>query len=155
IFAFGIVLYELVTGNHPFAGNSSLEMLIASTRDLQQPASRVNPDVSPDLERIIDTCLAKDPNGRFASARDVVAALERIPSSHLSSPPPSASSHAAYAPTLVGEAPRSSRTITQAPPPPARRARLAALAGAVVIAALGLFAVSLRATHRPVTPPAS
>jgi serine/threonine-protein kinase len=77
-FSFGIVLYEMLTGERPFRGGASLEILAAISRDAPAPASSLNPRIPAALESVLERCLAKNPQDRFASARDLVAALEAI-----------------------------------------------------------------------------
>ena len=81
LFSFGVILYELVTSRRPFVGDTTLEIMIAATRDAHVPASRLNPGVTPELEAVIDRCLAKDPVDRFPDARELVKALESIATS--------------------------------------------------------------------------
>jgi serine/threonine-protein kinase len=78
VFAFGVVLYEMVTGRPPFLGDSPVA--VASKQVLEQPTppSRLNPDVSPDLDAVILRALAKNPANRYGSAVDFRGDLERI-----------------------------------------------------------------------------
>jgi serine/threonine-protein kinase len=78
VFAFGIVLYEMVTGAAPFNAATTMELLIAIARDTPARPSTCNAAVTTDLEAMIDRCLAKAPEGRYASAREVLAALEGL-----------------------------------------------------------------------------
>jgi len=75
VFSFGAVLYEMLTGRCAFHGGSPLSTLSAVLRDPVQPIVELAPDVPTELERIVDTCLRKDPGERFQSMRDVQAAL--------------------------------------------------------------------------------
>ncbi len=83
LFSFGILLYEMVTGTRPFGGDTPVEVLVAIVRDAPKSVSGLNPKVSPGLERIIDRCLLKRPEERFASARDLLMALEVLDSGRL------------------------------------------------------------------------
>ncbi len=76
LFSFGVVLFELVTGRAPFAGATRRDVLAALLRDAPVAPSRYNPSAGPDLERAILRCLRKKPEDRFASADEVLAALE-------------------------------------------------------------------------------
>jgi eukaryotic-like serine/threonine-protein kinase len=78
LFSFGILLYEMVTGARPFSGETPVEILVAIARDDPKPVSERNPNVPPGLERVIARCLFKRPAERFASARDLVMALEAL-----------------------------------------------------------------------------
>jgi serine/threonine-protein kinase len=75
IFAFGAVLYEMLTGRRAFEGESSLSTLSAILRDDVKPMIEVAPDVPPQLEEVIHQCLKKNPDERWQSMHDVQAAL--------------------------------------------------------------------------------
>ena len=76
IFAFGAVLYEMVTGRLPFGGVSPADMLSAILRDAPRPTATLNPEVPAGVERIIGRCLEKDPRRRYQSAVDLRNDLE-------------------------------------------------------------------------------
>jgi len=78
LFAFGILVYEMVTGRRPFLGNTAADVTTAILRD--QPASiqTVRIDVPADLSRIVSRCLEKDPDQRVQTAKDVRNELERV-----------------------------------------------------------------------------
>ncbi len=68
LFATGIILYELVTGAKPFSGKGDLDILL-KIRDAQFPApSKVKPDISPQLERIIMRAMTRNADGRYQEA---------------------------------------------------------------------------------------
>jgi serine/threonine protein kinase len=75
IFSFGAVLYEMVTGQCAFRGNSAISTLSAVLRDDIQPIVDLAPDVPFELERVVQTCLRKDPEQRFQSMREIQVAL--------------------------------------------------------------------------------
>ncbi|MHC5539833.1 serine/threonine-protein kinase, partial [Singulisphaera rosea] len=81
LYALGGVAYTLITGRPPFDGESPASVMISVTRDAVVPPSRLRPDVPNDLEHLIMTCLAKDPNSRPSSAEEVGQALARCRSS--------------------------------------------------------------------------
>ena len=68
IFSLGILLYEMATGVRPFSGDSTLRLLSAIVSDEPKPITQLRADTSPDLEHIIERCLAKRPEGRLQSA---------------------------------------------------------------------------------------
>jgi serine/threonine-protein kinase len=76
IFAFGCVLYEMLTGEQPFAGDSVAKTMAAVLAAEPAPLSKLRPGIPLELERIVTACLAKDPQERFQSVRDVKQALE-------------------------------------------------------------------------------
>jgi Tol biopolymer transport system component len=71
IFAFGAVVYEMLTGRKAFAGRSQASLLSAIMKDEPPPVSQVQPMTPPALDYLIRTCLAKDPDARFQTAHDV------------------------------------------------------------------------------------
>jgi hypothetical protein len=75
IFAFGSVLYEMVTGRRAFEGTSGISTLSSILRDDVKSIYESAPDVPPQLEQIILRCLPKDPDARWQSMKDVEAAL--------------------------------------------------------------------------------
>jgi TolB-like protein len=80
IFSFGLVLYEMLTGVLPFAGENSAERIAAVLRDPPQPLAAVRPDLPSGLCRLVERCLAKEVGRRPASAaevRDEIARLQR------------------------------------------------------------------------------
>ncbi len=78
IFSFGAVLYEMATGQLPFRGESSAMTCEAIVNRAPVPVVRLNPDLSPELERIIDKALDKDRNLRYQHAGDLRTDLERL-----------------------------------------------------------------------------
>jgi len=78
IFALGIMLYQMVTGELPFRGEAAAGVMASILRDEPQPPSVLSADLPPEIERIILRCLRKDPSKRFQSMRDVKLALEDI-----------------------------------------------------------------------------
>jgi len=76
IFAFGALLYEMLTGKRAFEGKSQLSVASAVLEKDPDPVSTVQPLTPPALERIVANCLAKDPDDRFQSAHDVSLQLQ-------------------------------------------------------------------------------
>jgi serine/threonine protein kinase len=69
IFSLGIILYEMATGNRPFAGDSAASVMSAILRDTPPPVDLERDDLPHDLVRILDRCLEKDPEDRYQRAR--------------------------------------------------------------------------------------
>jgi eukaryotic-like serine/threonine-protein kinase len=78
LFSFGAVLYEMVTGVMPFRGDTTGVIANAILERAPVPPVRINPDIPPDLERIINKCLEKDRNLRYQHASDIRADLQRL-----------------------------------------------------------------------------
>jgi non-specific serine/threonine protein kinase len=77
IFALGVLLYEMLTGQRAFQRLSTAETQAAVLRDDPPPAPSARP-LPPALDRLVRRCLAKRPEDRFQSARDLVFALEAV-----------------------------------------------------------------------------
>ncbi|HEV2064666.1 MAG TPA: protein kinase, partial [Thermoanaerobaculia bacterium] len=78
IFAFGAVLYEMATGRKAFSGKSQASLISAIMKEEPAPISSVSPLTPPALERVVRSCLAKDPEDRWQSAHDVAKELKWI-----------------------------------------------------------------------------
>ncbi len=78
IFSMGIILYEMVTGERPFKGDTAASLLAAILKDKPQSAAEVNPDIPRDLGKIIRRCLVKDTEHRYQTAKDVRNELEEL-----------------------------------------------------------------------------
>ena len=78
IFAFGTVLYEMLTGAKAFKGKSQASLIGAIMQADPPPVSRQQPLSPPALDRIVRTCLAKDPDERWQSAADLGRELRWI-----------------------------------------------------------------------------
>ncbi|HET7870486.1 MAG TPA: PASTA domain-containing protein, partial [Actinomycetota bacterium] len=77
IYSLGVALYEMVTGRPPFSGDSPV--MVASKHVLEQPTppSKLNADVSPELEAVIMKAMSKNPDNRYQDADEMRADLER------------------------------------------------------------------------------
>jgi Tol biopolymer transport system component/predicted Ser/Thr protein kinase len=78
IFAFGALLYEMLTGKRAFEGKSQLSLASAILEKDPEPISVVQPLTPPALEQLVRTCLAKEPDDRFQSAHDLKLQLQWI-----------------------------------------------------------------------------
>jgi Tol biopolymer transport system component len=78
IFAFGSLLYEMLTGQKAFAGKSQAGLLSAILKDDPTPVSTVQPMTPPALARVIRTCMAKDPDDRLQTAHDLWLQLQWV-----------------------------------------------------------------------------
>jgi serine/threonine protein kinase len=76
IFSFGLVLYEMLTGTHPFRKESPMETASAILHDEPRPVSAIAKGIPADLERMINRCLRKEAERRIQHMDDVKLTLE-------------------------------------------------------------------------------
>ncbi len=78
LFAMGVVLFECLTGRLPFEGTNVMSIIARLMRDEAPSPSSLNPDVSEDVSALVLRLLSKEPNGRPATASDVVRQLSDV-----------------------------------------------------------------------------
>ncbi|HYX69717.1 MAG TPA: protein kinase [Terriglobales bacterium] len=135
-FSLGTLLYEMVTGKQPFRRESSAQTLAAIIEDEPRPVTELNPRTPAPVRWIIERCLAKEPEERYAATRDLARDLARV------------RDHLSQAGTSTGE-------MLLAPGAPVarrRRLRLAVVATLALLAGVGLGALLFR---KPPTEPPS
>ncbi len=77
VYAAGVVLWETLVAQRLFTGESFLEIVTKALDATIEPPSSKRPEISPELDAVVMRALSRDPKDRFATARDMVVALER------------------------------------------------------------------------------
>jgi|HubBroStandDraft_6_1064221.scaffolds.fasta_scaffold00030_9 Tol biopolymer transport system component len=90
IFAFGAVLYEMVAGKRPFSGKSQISLASSILEADPESVSVLKPNTPPAFERVVKTCLQKNPEERYQSAQDIKLELQWIAADRTSPAVPAA-----------------------------------------------------------------
>jgi len=107
IFSLGCILYEAISGRRAFAGESSIDTLHKIIHDDPPPLRELTPNLPPELQRIVRKCLAKDPDERYQSAKDLAIDLRGLKRDMDSQPRgvgPAATQHKSNAPLWIAAA---------------------------------------------------
>ena len=78
IYSLGTVLYEMLAGRPPFAGESPVAIAYKQVNEPPVPPSQINPDVPPSLDAVVMRALAKNPANRYQTAREFADDLDRV-----------------------------------------------------------------------------
>lgn len=139
LYALGVVLYELLTGERPFSGDTAYAVATARLRRPPPPVRQANPTVPAPLAAIVERAMSRDPAQRFSSAADLRRALEGWTSEAV-----------AAAPARTGTATLAplSKPVSDEPPRRERRRRrvpvwAAGVAALLVLAVVGWSAMRL------------
>jgi eukaryotic-like serine/threonine-protein kinase len=76
LYAYGLILYEMVTGDVPFTGESTLKMMYQRLVEVPKSPRATDPDIPNWLDRVIMRCLERDPKDRYQNAYDILADLQ-------------------------------------------------------------------------------
>jgi serine/threonine-protein kinase len=146
IYALGCVLFTLLTGRPPFDHESSGELIAAHLREPAPALSSLLPDVSPVLDAIVASCLAKSPDARFGSMQSLGEAIDRASAALVATP------HQAPTPPPFVPSPSGIDNATS----PRRRVLIAAITAVACVAA-GLIVLGMVAkdTSHPAAASAS
>jgi Tol biopolymer transport system component/tRNA A-37 threonylcarbamoyl transferase component Bud32 len=78
IFSFGVVLYEMLTGQKAFSRDTKIATLAAILREDPKPAGQINETLPPDIEQVLARCLRKDPQRRWQNMSDLKVVLQDL-----------------------------------------------------------------------------
>jgi serine/threonine protein kinase len=144
IFSFGSILYEATTRKKPFVAESNVETMHKILHDKPAPVEELNPSAPAELRRLIRRCLAKNPDERLQSAKDLAIELREIASEYDEL---SASGSSGSGSSALGAAPVRKRTS-----PLAIVARVLVLTVAVVGTVVLFIRSSKHGDNTPATP---
>lgn len=154
IFSFGCILFEAATGRKAFEGKDRIDSLNKIIREPVAPISKFNPGAPADLQRIVRRCLAKDPDERYQTIKDVATELKELQRSELANAvtPLSSSAQSAVAATsqtVASTTPAreflSTQVASKSPVPPDKRRTplvtliVLLLIGVPILAIIGVY----------------
>jgi eukaryotic-like serine/threonine-protein kinase len=166
LYSAGCLLYELLVGRPPFVGDSPVSVAYQHVREAPTPPSQLDPELGPEIDAVVLKALAKDPDDRYQSARDMKADISRL----LSGQQTDAQQATAVVPVgvaaVAADAYDDPTRVVEPPPvappegpeedfeeeePEKSRVGLAILIGALIVVALGLGGWALYRMLSPTT----
>ena len=154
LYSIGVILYEALTGQVPFEGDSTVAVALKQVSQAPQRPSAINPQVSPALDAVVMRALAKDPAQRFADAEAFAAALDAAERDPASAPP---GSTATFAPLPPAQAPAEAAAADGGPTPPGaedeqKRRRWQWVVGAILLGLIVGLILSQRSAPKADVP---
>jgi eukaryotic-like serine/threonine-protein kinase len=101
IFSFGCILYEMLSGDRPFGGNTPAETIAAILKENPRQLSSQGKEIPSRLEQIIGRCLQKDPDQRFQTASDLIFSLRDLTSTEIKERPSAAGKSRSFHPIAL------------------------------------------------------
>lgn len=141
VYSLGVVLFEMLTARTPFQGDTPLSIAYKHVREDARPPSNINPDVPEALDSICLKALAKNPENRFSSAREMRADLQRFLAGHAVHATPIMADATTVAPAGGTEILRETDLYDEEPPK--SRAAMYVLATILILALFGFLAYLL------------
>jgi eukaryotic-like serine/threonine-protein kinase len=167
LYSAGCVLYELLVGRPPFIGDSPVSVAYQHVREIPQPPSQLDPELTPEIDAVVLKALAKDPADRYQSAREMKDDIARLlvgqqTAAQTTAVVPMAAgamaanaydtpTHVAGPPTVVPPEELEEEGYEEEEEPQKSRVGLAVLIGALIVVTLGLGGWALYRMLSPAT----
>jgi serine/threonine-protein kinase len=167
LYSAGCLLYELLVGRPPFVGDSPVSVAYQHVREAPTPPSQLDPELGPEIDAVVLKALAKDPDDRYQSAREMKADISRLLSGQQTDAQQATAVVPVGAATVAADAYDDPTRVAAPPPvvplegpeeeyeeeePEKSRVGLAILIGALIVVALGLGGWALYRMLSPSTP---
>jgi serine/threonine protein kinase len=152
VFSLGATLYSLLAGKSPFRGDSLADVILKTIQEPHAPIRSLRPDVSPDTAKLLDRCLEKKPEYRFADAPALWTALRDCRANLTSVSEPDQAATAIVRQPERRSGPRKPRTLTVASTPGSGnrlRNTLLILAGLFLVATFGIVWLETKYLGKP------